>query len=73
MQTLSATDIKRRGIVAIEELLDEGPVHIIKNNHLTCVVLTEEDYARFKLLARKYEPIGLNKLLRKSATGKSTP
>ncbi len=45
MQTIPASEIKRRGIVAIEEHLNQGPVHIIKNNRPACVVLSEEDYA----------------------------
>lgn len=45
MHTLPANEIKRRGVAALEEALKKGPVHIIKNNRPTCVVLTEEDYA----------------------------
>ena len=45
MRTLSALEVKRRGVVAIEEALKDGPVHIIKNNRPACVVLSEEDYA----------------------------
>ena len=41
MRTLSAREIKRRGVAAIEELLGQGPVHILKNNHPACVVLSE--------------------------------
>ncbi|HLA50796.1 MAG TPA: prevent-host-death protein, partial [Thermodesulfobacteriota bacterium] len=32
MNTLSAQEIKRKGISAVDEVLKEGPVHIIKNN-----------------------------------------
>lgn len=45
MHTLSALEVKRRGVIALEEALKQGPVHIIKNNRPTCVVLSEEDYA----------------------------
>lgn len=45
MHTLSALEIKRRGVIALEEALRQGPVHIIKNNRPVCVVLSEEDYA----------------------------
>jgi hypothetical protein len=45
MNTIPATEIKRRGIAALEEHIKNGPIHIIKNNRLACVVLSEEDYA----------------------------
>lgn len=45
MNTLAAQEIKRRGVKAIEIALRDGPVHIIKNNTPTCVVLTESQYA----------------------------
>ena len=32
MNTLAAQEIKRKGISAVDEVLKEGPVHIIKNN-----------------------------------------
>ncbi len=44
MNTLSAQEIKRKGISAVDEILKEGPVHIIKNNEPKYVVLTEERY-----------------------------
>lgn len=53
MHTIPASEIKRRGIAVLEESLKEGPVHIIKNNRLACVVLSEEDYAD---LLKKTQP-----------------
>jgi PHD/YefM family antitoxin component YafN of YafNO toxin-antitoxin module len=44
MTTLPAQDVKRRGIGAMDKLLEKGPVHIIKNNRPMYVVLFEEDY-----------------------------
>ena len=46
MNTLPAQEIKRRGVKAIELALKNGPVHIIKNNSPSCVVLSEAQYAR---------------------------
>jgi len=46
MNTLPAQEIKRRGVKAIELALKNGPVHIIKNNSPSCVVLSESQYAR---------------------------
>ena len=44
MVTIAAQEIKRRGITAVDEALARGPVHIIKNNRPSYVVLTEKDY-----------------------------
>ena len=44
MKTIAAREIKRRGIVAVEDALKDGPVHIIKNDRPTFVVLDEEHY-----------------------------
>lgn len=44
MNTLAAQEIKRKGISAVDEVLKEGPVHIIKNNQPQYVVLTEARY-----------------------------
>lgn len=46
MRTLSSTEIKRRGVVAVEELLGQGPVLILKNSRTACVALSEQDFAR---------------------------
>lgn len=44
MNTVPAQEIKRRGISAVDEILEKGPVHIIKNNQPQYVVLSEERY-----------------------------
>ena len=46
INTLPAQEIKRRGGKAIELALKQGPVYIITNNVLSCIVLKEEEYAR---------------------------
>ena len=44
MNTISATEIKRRGITAVDEALTRGPVHIIKNNKPQYVIMAEKHY-----------------------------
>ena len=44
MKTIAAQEIKRKGISAADEMLKEGPVHIIKNNKPKYVILSEERY-----------------------------
>lgn len=46
MNTLTAAELKRRGMAAIEEGLRHGPVHLVKRNKASAVVLSEEEYAR---------------------------
>ncbi|HEX7387987.1 MAG TPA: hypothetical protein VF285_12035 [Castellaniella sp.] len=41
---VTVSEIKRRGMAAIEEGLQNGPLHIIKHNRHAAVVLTEEAY-----------------------------
>jgi len=52
--TVTAAEIKRRGMAAIEEGLRRGPVHIMKRNRSAAVVLTEEEYQR---LTGKQTPV----------------
>ena len=44
MNTITAQEIKRRGISAVDDALRKGPVHIIKNNKPSYVVLAEEQF-----------------------------
>ena len=44
MRTIPAREIKRRGIGAVDEYLKDGPVHVIKNDRPTYVVLDEAQY-----------------------------
>jgi hypothetical protein len=46
MNSLTAAELKRRGMAAIEDGLRRGPVHLMKRNKPSAVVLSEEDYAR---------------------------
>ena len=43
--TLAAGELKRRGLAAIEEKLEHGPVHVIRRNKPAAVVLSEEEFA----------------------------
>ncbi len=44
MNSIPAQEIKRRGIMAVDDFLDKGDVHVIRNNKPEYVVLTEERY-----------------------------
>lgn len=45
MNTIPAQEIKRRGIAAVDGLIAQGDVHVIRNNRPEYVVLTEARYA----------------------------
>ena len=44
MNSVSAQEIKRRGIGAVDTVLEEGPVYVIKHNRAHYVVMSEKDY-----------------------------
>lgn len=44
MNTIPAQELKRRGIAAVDGLIANGDVHVIRNNRLEYVVLSEERY-----------------------------
>jgi hypothetical protein len=46
MNVLAASDLKRRGLAAIEECLKHGTVHIVKRNKPAAVVMSETEYLR---------------------------
>ena len=52
MNAIAANDLKRHGISAVEQLLVNGPVHIIKRNQPVCVVLAEDDYEKLTRAAQ---------------------
>jgi PHD/YefM family antitoxin component YafN of YafNO toxin-antitoxin module len=41
---IPAQDVKRRGISVVDEFIAHEPVHVVKNNRPSYVVLREEDY-----------------------------
>ena len=44
MNTIPAQEIKRRGIAAVDGLIAQGDVHVIRNNRPEYVVMTEARY-----------------------------
>lgn len=43
---ISAQELKRRGISAVDSALRKGPVHVIRRNRPSYVILSEEGYQR---------------------------
>ncbi|WP_298436295.1 prevent-host-death protein [Geobacter sp.] len=44
MNTIPAQELKRRGIAAVDGLIEAGDVHVIRNNRPEYVILSEERY-----------------------------
>lgn len=44
--TLTTAELKRRGMAAVEEGLQRGPLTIVKRNKPAAVVLSQHDYQR---------------------------
>ncbi len=59
MNTLTAAELKRRGMAAIEEMLRRGPVHLVKRNRPAAVVLTQEQYAELSQGTPAVAPPGM--------------
>ena len=56
---ITVAEIKRRGMAAIEEGLEHGPLHIVKRNRPAAVVLSEQEFARLSR-AQTHQPKGLS-------------
>ena len=44
MNMIAVQEIKRRGMTAVDHLLEQGPVQIVKNNKARYVVMSEGDF-----------------------------
>jgi hypothetical protein len=62
MNTLTAAELKRRGMAAIDERLRRGPVHLIKRNKATAVVLTEQQFRKLSKVRSRAAPPGMTAL-----------
>lgn len=54
MNSLTAAELKRRGMAAIEEGLRKGPLHLLKHNKASAVVLSASEYERLTGVNRKF-------------------
>ena len=51
VNVLTSAELKRRGIAAIEQALQHGPVHLLKRNQPAAVVVSEQHYRQLQLQA----------------------
>ncbi len=60
-KTIPATEIRRRGLSAIDKALKRGPVHVLKDNEPTYVIMAEEQYRE---LSEQYRRSYVNRVRR---------
>ncbi len=51
-RTIAASEIKRRGLTAVDKALKHGPVHVLKENEPAYVIMAEEQYRE---LSERYQ------------------
>jgi|CXWL01.1.fsa_nt_gi PHD/YefM family antitoxin component YafN of YafNO toxin-antitoxin module len=58
-KTISATEIRRRGLSAIDKALKHGPVHVLKNNEPVYVIMAD---AQYRELSERYRRSYINRI-----------
>lgn len=58
-KTFPATEIRRRGLSVIDNALKRGPVHVLKDNKPTYVIMAEEQYRE---LSEQYQRSYVNRV-----------
>ncbi|MFZ9752493.1 MAG: hypothetical protein ACO3B3_02915 [Cyanobium sp.] len=58
LNVLCSAELKRRAIAAIEEALRAGPLHLLKRNRPTALVLSADDDQRLQRSAAQPETAG---------------
>lgn len=60
MNIVTVAEIKRSGFAVLEEALTRGPVHLMKRNRPSAVLLRPADYEALVQQARRNSPPGGN-------------
>ena len=72
MNIVTVADIKRSGFSVVESALERGPVHLMKRNRPSAVLLRPADYDRLVQLAQRNtvsaSNVGLEMLLAQETT-----
>lgn len=58
-KTIPASEIRRRGLSVIDKALKRGPVHVLKDNEPTYVILAE---AQYQELTKRYRRSYVNRI-----------
>ncbi len=72
MNIVTVAEIKRSGFAVLDAALARGPVHLMKRNRPSAVLLSPADYAALVALAQRNAPVvantGLGMLLSEDAS-----
>lgn len=60
-RTIPDTEIKRRGLAVVDKALRRGPVHVLKDNEPTYVIMAE---AHYRELSERYRKSYLTRIRR---------
>lgn len=72
LRTIPASEIKRRGISAVDEMLRDGAVHVIKNDRPSYVILSEADFTSLVEAKEEAYVLGIQASLADIAAGRVT-
>lgn len=63
-RAIAATEIKRRGLSAVDKALKRGPVHVLKDNEPAYVIMAEEQYRELSQRYRRAYVARVRRVLR---------
>jgi PHD/YefM family antitoxin component YafN of YafNO toxin-antitoxin module len=70
IRTIPAREVKRRGIGVVDEMIGDGPVHVIRNDRPAYVIMTEAQYEGLIEARREAEIAGVREALDDLAAGR---
>jgi PHD/YefM family antitoxin component YafN of YafNO toxin-antitoxin module len=70
MNTIPAREIKRRGFAAVDDVIEEGDVHVIRNDQPQYVVMSEERYQTLVAAEREAYYAGVKESLKEVKAGR---
>ncbi len=70
IRTIPAREVKRRGIGVVDEMIGDGPVHVIRNDRPMYVIMTEAQYKELVEARREAEITGIQEAIDAVAAGR---
>jgi len=70
MNTIPAREIKRRGLAAVDDVIEKGDVHVIRNDQPQYVVMSEERYQALVAAEREVYYAGVKESLNAVKAGR---
>ena len=72
MNILTATELKKRGVAAVQERLRAGPVYLTRRRRVTAVVVSVEEYLELSMdkpASKRTQLSAMQWLIRRRAVG----